>query len=504
MVPESGPRKIGGSGALQGTMHGYLSLRARALGACHRPSGGTDLPGSGGCPVSRLQRSGWGAPCNPGVLAGAGSEPEMKVLVLGSGGREHALAWRMVRDSGVEKVFVMPGNPGMQEPLIEPLLNQLTIEETLVFCKRNSIDFVMIGPERFLLEGWADSLAGHGVPVVGPSAKAALLEGSKAFAKEFMRSRGIPTARFFKANTREGALHAISSMKDWAGVVVKLSGPALGKGVVVTRSLDEARSVVNRFFDEGAQGIEDGMVLEELLSGQEVSLFYACLGTEYRFLGSACDHKRLLDGDHGPNTGGMGAVSPAPALGREFLNRVEAQVLVPTLRGMDEAGTPYNGILFLGLMGESMLEYNVRFGDPETQALMPILSGHFTRFLKALAMRDSSAFRSAELGSTGDASIHVVKAALGYPGGAGKSIESGVELERNPRALENQGKKWFFAGVKTPDFNSEGRLVTSGGRVLGLTAWAGTDSDARNAVYRDINDWRFAGEQYRCDIGRRS
>lgn len=420
----------------------------------------------------------------------------MKILVLGSGGREHALAWRMAQDPGVERVFVMPGNPGMHSESVEPLLIGLTLPQVEAFCIKNKVDFVMVGPEKFLFEGWVDELKKLGIPAVGPTRTAARLEESKSFSKDFMTEHRIPTARFFNVKSEAEALSALEKTRDWAGVVVKLSGPALGKGVVVTQNAAEARDVIQKFYQEKSPGIEGGIVIEEKLAGKEVSLFYACLDREFRFLASASDHKRLKDNDEGPNTGGMGAISPSPWSNADFLKRVEEKVVKPTLEGMAKTGNPYRGILFLGLMGDSMLEYNVRFGDPETQAILPVLKGNLSKFLHAIARGDTSAFKSEALAPGADHAIHVVKAAKGYPGLFGEPIEAGKKVEI-VRKDSGSGTQWFFAGVKETGDD----LVTAGGRVLGISAWAAAAKQAQEKAYAAISDIRFSGEQYRRDIG---
>ncbi|MBS1959246.1 MAG: phosphoribosylamine--glycine ligase [Bdellovibrionales bacterium] len=425
----------------------------------------------------------------------------MKVLVLGSGGREHALSWRLARDPGVTQVFVMPGNPGMLSETagtgaaVEPLLENLSLVQTIEFCAKNKIDFVMVGPEKFLFEGWVDELTRSGIPTVGPTRAAARLEESKSFSKQFMTENKIPTARFYNVSTEAEALRAVDQTQSWAGVAVKLSGPALGKGVIVCDSTVEARDIVKKFYADKTLGIEDGMVIEEKLSGREVSLFYACLDDEFKFLASACDHKRLLDHNQGPNTGGMGAICPSPWVDFAFLKRIEESVVRPTLDGMKKAGSPYRGILFVGLMGELLLEYNVRFGDPETQAIMPLLQGNFAEFLLAIGKGDITAFRTSKI-STEGVSIHVVKAAKGYPGLFGEKIESGIEISSSP-SVSAPNQQWFFAGVK----DMGGRLVSGGGRVLGLTAWGRDSSEVRARAYGAISQVKFSGEQYRKDIG---
>jgi phosphoribosylamine---glycine ligase len=428
-----------------------------------------------------------------------------RILVLGSGGREHALAWKLSQDAAVEKVFVMPGNPGMSgaaredSKKIQPLLESLNLDQTIQFCQSQKIDWVMVGPEKYLIEDWVTGLAKAGIPACGPSAKAAQLEGSKRFSKQLMIESGVPTARFFEAKTLETAIAGLEKTSNWRGIVVKLSGPALGKGVVVTSSRNEAKAVIESFFKSSTPGAEDGVVIEEQLTGAEASLFFACIDEDFRYLASASDHKRLENGDRGPNTGGMGAISPSPFATEALIQHASDHVVRPILRAMKDRGMPFRGILFVGLMGNEVLEFNVRLGDPETQALLPIVDGEWNRLLNSIAAGDVNGMLSARLTNSGFTSIHVVKAARGYPTSA---TESGAPLEFKAKtATQNQNQheryQWFFAGIKS----ESKRWVTHGGRVVGLTAWALGTKAAQSLAYQNINEVQFSGEQYRTDIG---
>ena len=432
-----------------------------------------------------------------------------RVLILGSGGREHALAWRFSIDPAVGQVWVAPGNPGMtsrtaaQCPVTcVPVMEG---EAIIHFVREHDVDLVVIGPEKFLFEGTADLLRSAGVSVLGPDRAAAFLEGSKCQAKEFMRRAGIPTSDFETGSTREEAEAALARHPEWRGYVVKLSGPALGKGVWVCRDQAEASGILDAIYQHRPQGLEDGWVIEEALAGPEVSMFFLCDGNEARFLASARDHKRLRDFDQGPNTGGMGAVSPAPGVTPEFIQSVQRQFADATLGEMRARGTPFNGVLFLGLMFEDaaqghprLLEYNVRFGDPETQSFLPLLEGSFYSVMKAAASGRLSECPETLVQSHAGTAVHVVKAARGYPGNFGKSIVSGekIVIEREPPADTTV----FYAGVQ----NSGEGLVTRGGRVLGMTSVGRDLSDAQARVYQALPSVRFASEVFRSDIGGRN
>lgn len=441
----------------------------------------------------------------------------MKVLVVGSGGREHALAWRLAQDESVAEVFVYPGNPGMKKTAKLGLIDEVvTFDRAVEIVKRNAIELVVIGPERYLFEGWVDQFKKLGIAAYGPSQRAAFLEHSKIESKIFMRENAIETAPFEVVQNLESAIVAIDAHPEWAGYVLKLSGPALGKGVIVTHSAAEAKAAAQDFFKHRPPGIEEGMIIEAAVRGREVSLFYVCHGESFCFLASACDHKRLDDHDQGPNTGGMGAYSPCEWIDQKFLADAEDRFVKPTLAGMKRRGTPFTGTLFLGLMvnseATSLLEYNVRFGDPETQTFLPLLSGDFATLLLAAA-KGSSSFTQTKTQNDGRRALHVVKAAKGYPGLFGTAIESDQEVlgtQMRTQASELPGAitesagtaaaHWFFAGVKEKD----SKLFTSGGRVCGITAVGKTLKEARSAAYGRIEEVSFSGEHYRRDIGAKA
>jgi phosphoribosylamine--glycine ligase len=442
------------------------------------------------------------------------------VLILGSGGREHALAWRLSTDHEVGKVFVAPGNPGMEKDSKVVCVPSFMAgdegnnpdESLLQFVRDQGVDLVVIGPEKFLFEGVTDALRIAGVPVLGPDRAAAFLEGSKREAKKFMRASGIRTSEFETGHTLEEAREALEKHTDWRGYVVKLSGPALGKGVWVCRDRAGALRQIHEIYEHRPQGHEDGWVIEEALGGPEVSMFFLCDGKKTKFLASARDHKRLCDFDRGPNTGGMGAVSPAPGVTPEFIEEVQGDFAEATLRGMQARGTPFSGVLFLGLMFDApvdgarakphLLEYNVRFGDPETQAFLPLIRGSFYQLLRAAAMGALADLPSAasDPGVSGsNVSVHVVKASFGYPGNFGRPIASGepIRIEENT----DPNARIFFAGVGR---DSSSGLLTRGGRVLGITATGPDLASAQAVAYANLGRAGFASEIYRSDIGGRN
>lgn len=417
----------------------------------------------------------------------------MNVLILGSGGREHALAWRISHDPQVRRVHVLPGNPGMGET------PKVSLNATF---ENVHPDLVVVGPEKYLLDGTVDELESKGIPVFGPNKAAAFLEGSKRQAKEFMAERSVPTAKFFNVQTEEEANAVIHREKGWNGYVLKLSGPALGKGVLVCESKEEALDGIQQFFKHKPAGFEDGLVIEQRLKGPEVSMFFACTGSAYRFIASACDHKRLKDNDEGPNTGGMGAYSPGEMIDDAFIRKIEKDFVEPTLKGMKKRGTPFSGMLFLGLMIDSgkpyLLEYNVRFGDPETQTFLPLLEGNFAELLLAVAKKDENALKEVELKNSGRAAVHVVKAARGYPGLFGETVENNQKIVMTMEPA-SPDLIWFFSGVG----RERESLITKGGRVCGITALSDAVSSAANLAYSKIGQVSFSGEHFRRDIGRK-
>lgn len=431
----------------------------------------------------------------------------MNILILGSGGREHALAWRLAQDESCTKIYVWPGNPGMDFLPFEFKHKLFFVSEAFseeLFSSQLSsqnIDLVIPGAEKFLYDGVANWCEKLKVPCFGPKTDAAALERSKLFSKQVMTEAKIPTARYADLSDSfdKDFDQALSTLKEFSRPVIKISGPSLGKGVFVCADYNEAAETLKQIKEQPMGGMEEGLFVEEAVSGKEISLFYACHGEKYHFLGAAQDHKRLLDHDKGPNTGGMGTISPVPWADNTFIEKVTETFLKPTLKRMQERGTPFEGVLFLGLMVDgnemNLLEYNVRFGDPETQVLMPMIQGDLTKALAEISAGKSS---DEQLKFKSGVAVHVVKAARGYPGLFGETVEKGQKI--NSHVVTHPDVQFFFAGVAKAGSD----LITSGGRVLGITARAADKESARALAYEKINELNFTGEQYRRDIGSKA
>ena len=416
------------------------------------------------------------------------------MLLIGSGGREHALAWKLAQSPLMGRLYAAPGNPGIAahaEPAaIDPADHRAVID----FCRRHSVSLVVVGPEAPLVDGLADNLRAMGLLVFGPNRVPAQLEGSKGFTKTLCAQAGIPTARFARATDR---LAAEAALDDFGfPVVIKADGLAAGKGVVIAGSAEEAAAALDMMFDGSFGTAGASLVIEEFMDGEEVSFFALVDGETAIPFGSAQDHKRVGDGDTGPNTGGRGAYSPASIFTPELERQAMETIVLPTVRALAQAGTPYSGILYAGLMltaeGPKLVEYNVRFGDPECQVLMMRLESDLLALMLATA--------KGELGSAGpvrfsaDAALTVVMAAKGYPGApaAGGAIGG---LER----AEAGGGRIFQAGTRIED----GRLVAAGGRVLNVTASGRSVLEAHQAAYRAVDAIDFPSGFCRRDIGWR-
>ncbi len=418
----------------------------------------------------------------------------MRVLVVGSGGREHALAWKIARSPLVRKVSCAPGNPGTGRVAENVPIRADDVDGICRWAASAGVDLVVVGPEAPLVAGLADRLAAAGIAVFGPVAAAARLEGSKAFAKEVMEAAGIPTARHAVFEALEPALaHARAA---GGRVVVKADGLASGKGVVVCGRMDEAEQALRSTLVERVHG-EAGrrVVIEERLEGPEVSVIALSDGERVRMLPPAQDHKRIFDGDRGPNTGGMGAFCPTPTLDAAQLAEVERRVLLPTVREMARRGAPFRGALYAGLMvtrdGPKVLEFNARFGDPETQPILMRLAGDLVPALLGAARGDLS---GAALEIDPRAAVGVVLAAEGYPG----KVASGDAIDGAEGPFPEDVQVFQAGTARGPD----GRLVTAGGRVLTVCALGRDLGDAAARAYDAAGRIRFRGCQYRRDIAR--
>jgi phosphoribosylamine--glycine ligase len=423
----------------------------------------------------------------------------MRILVVGSGAREHALAWKLRQEPSVDYLVCAPGNAGMSGAVAS--LDPLDTDAVVRFVTERQIDLTVIGPEAPLGRGLADRLDAEGRRVFGPTSAAAQLETSKAFAKDFMQRHAVPTARYRVCSSADEAIAAIRSGEFGEALVVKADGLAGGKGVVVAPDRATAESAVRSamvdrsFGDAGAR-----VVLEELLQGPEVSFFVIADGEHYVPLLSAQDHKRIFDNDLGPNTGGMGAFSPSPLMDAALQDLVERDIVRPVLRGMAAEGTPFRGFLYCGLMltadGPKVIEFNVRFGDPEAQVVLPLLDQPLAPLLLAASEGRLSGSGLRAPGS-GRVSVGVVLAAHGYPGDvrSGDVINGLDDVARDcPDAMV------FFAGVKARGQE----LVTAGGRVLTVVAAAPSFDIAIARAYEAASKIHFDGMQYRRDIGKKA
>ncbi|MFN2382192.1 MAG: phosphoribosylamine--glycine ligase [Guyparkeria sp.] len=420
----------------------------------------------------------------------------MKVLVIGGGGREHALAWKIAQSPRVETVFVAPGNPGTatETKCCNVPVPATNVAELVAFAAENAVDLTVVGPEAPLVEGVVDTFRDAGLPIFGPARDAAQLEGSKAFAKDFMERHGIPTATYRVFDTAAPAIDFVH--EHGAPVVVKADGLAAGKGVIVAQSIEEAQAAIRDIFagQFGAAGAR--VVVESFLEGEEASFIVMVDGEHVLPMASSQDHKARDDGDRGPNTGGMGAYSPAPVLTEAMIAKVMETVIEPTVKGMALDGLPYSGFLYAGLMigsdGEpQVLEFNCRFGDPETQPVLMRLESDLVDLLEA-GVKGTLDTVTAEW--TSQAAVGVVLASAGYPESSSKGdVITGLD------ALPD-GVKAFHAGTAEKD----GQVVTNGGRVLCITALGETVEAAQRAAYVGVDKVQFEGGFCRRDIGWRA
>ena len=412
----------------------------------------------------------------------------MNILLLGSGGREDALAWRLRQSPSCGQLIAAPGNPGIARWADCVAVDPCDAHAVVRLARDKGIDLVVVGPEAPLVAGVSDRLREAGIAVFGPSTAAARLEGSKGFTKDLCRANGIPTADYVRVERAEEARSALSAFG--LPVVIKADGLAAGKGVTVATTRAEAEAAIDAAGDAP-------LVIEEFLSGEEASLFALVDGEVVVFLASAQDHKRVGEGDTGPNTGGMGAYSPAPVLTEGLQRRALDEIVRPTARALAAAGTPFGGLLYAGLMltaeGPKLIEYNVRFGDPECEAIMPLIEGDFAELLNAVATGRLREIETPKLGQK--YAMTVIVAARGYPG----TPASGGLIREVEAAEQVPGVTVFHAGTALTDRG----LVAKGGRVLAVTAVADSFANARARAYRAVDQIDFADGFYRRDIGWR-
>ncbi len=423
----------------------------------------------------------------------------MNVLIIGSGGREHALAWKLKQSSKVTELFCAPGNAGISL-LARPVALKIDdIDGLFQFAKKKKIDLTVVGPEVPLVKGIVDLFEKNGLRIFGPGKFAAQLEGSKVFAKHFMVKYGVPTAAFktFGRGKINEAQHYI--IKHPVPLVLKADGLAAGKGAVVCSSTGEALNTLQDFFAKNIFGdAGNSIVVEEFMKGEEASVFVLSDGTSYKILQPAQDHKQILDGDRGKNTGGMGAYAPAPVVTKALLQRIQKEIIEPTLEGMRSEGKPYKGCLYVGVMvtseGPKVVEFNCRLGDPEAQVVLPLIESDLFDILFACA---SGTLRSVELHHHTAAAVCVVMASRGYP----DKYETGKPILGLDTVRPEDGVVVFHAGTTM----SDGKIVTSGGRVLGVTAIGyGDDLEGTvNTAYSAVKQISFDGAYYRSDIGRK-
>lgn len=414
----------------------------------------------------------------------------MKILVIGSGGREHAIAWKLAQNKEVEKVYVAPGNGGTYDEEKCGNVNIVDIDELIKFSKENNIDLTVVGPEDPLTKGIVDKFKEEGLKIFGPSQKAANLEGSKAFAKEFMKKYGVKTAAYETFDDSDKAIEYLNTC-DYP-VVIKADGLAAGKGVVIAKSFEEAKNTIISFMiDDIFKGASNTVVIEEFLEGVEASILSITDGNTILPFISAKDHKQIFDGDEGPNTGGMGVIAPNPYVTEEILKAFKEEIMEPTLKGIKSENMDYRGIIFFGIMitrkGVYLLEYNVRMGDPETQAVLSLMKSDLVDIIFASL---NSKLEDFKLEWYDESALCIMTASEGYPSTYKKGRFISIE--------NNLNGKVFISGAE----NSSEGLITSGGRVLSLVV---KDKDRNNLLekgYEEIKKISFEGMHYRRDIGK--
>lgn len=419
----------------------------------------------------------------------------MNILVIGSGGREHSLAWKIAQSPLCDDLYVAPGNGGMDEIATCVPLNDNDHDQVVSFCREKNIEFVIIGPEAPLVGGLSDRLVAEGIKSFGPSAAASVLEGSKGFTKDLCAKYDIPTAAY--GRFKEASAAKEFTAKQNIPIVIKADGLAAGKGVIIAETMDEAFAAIDdiiggQFGDAGAE-----LVVEEFLSGEEASFFVLCDGENILPFGTAQDHKRVGEGDTGPNTGGMGAYSPAPVMDDNMIKRTIDEIIIPTVKGMNAEGAPFKGVFFAGLMitdkGPELIEYNVRFGDPECQTLMMRLD---CDIVPALIACVDGTLENIEVKWKNKTAMNVVMAAKGYPG----SYEKNTII----RNLENAGSAdnvvIFHAGTK----KNGNQILATGGRVLNITSIDDSVTKAKKSAHEALEKIEWSEGFYRRDIGWRA
>ena len=423
------------------------------------------------------------------------SLPELKrILIIGSGGRENSIAWALSKNQSIEHIYVCPGNGGTNNYSkcfrIKP---ESTDQESIIFeCQRLQIDLVVIGPEDPLAQGLANRMREEGLTVFGPCKEGAQLEASKDWAKTLMIENNIPTANYWATNSQEEALNILKGVSQ--PLVVKADGLAAGKGVTVCKTIEQSKDAIEEAFSGKFGSAGNKVILEEKIEGPEVSIFALCDGEKLIVLPPAQDHKRLLDGDNGPNTGGMGAYAPAPLINQKDLQELTELILLPTLKGLKKKGIKYIGVIYAGLMltsnGPKVIEFNCRFGDPECQALMPLMGEELASVLFACARGELE--KAPKLSFKNLCSACIVAASKGYP----ETPQIGETININIES--NSLLQVFHAGTTIDQFNN---IITSGGRVLSVVTQGESFDKAFNLAYESLNKINFEGMHFRKDIG---
>lgn len=419
------------------------------------------------------------------------------VLIIGGGGREHALLKAVLRSGRDIKAFAYPGSVGMEQDGCESIKANIEGWDDLAdWAKDNSIELAIVGPELPLVEGVVDSFEKVGIPAFGPSKAAAEIEGSKYFSKDLMKKYDIPTAKWESFTDKASAQKYVE--EQGAPIVIKVSGLAGGKGAMVCETMDDAQNALKEIYDDNNFGsAAELVVIEEMMYGEEASIFVVTDGEGYKILPASQDHKRIFDDDKGPNTGGMGAYTPAPVVTQDILDLVEKEILIPTLDAMEKENAKYKGLLYIGIMlteeGPKVVEYNCRFGDPETEAVLPMVNCDWFSLFKASA---EGGVANVEWEVKPGYTSTVIMASAGYPATSTKgSVITGVE---DANAIENVDV--YHAGTA---LNDNGELVTNGGRVLAVTAYGNTLSESISTAYSAVEKISFEGMQYRNDIAKK-
>lgn len=420
----------------------------------------------------------------------------MKILIVGGGAREHAMAWKLSREQAVSELLCAPGNPGIGRIARCLPVDQASPPELAAVARRERADLTVVGPELPLSLGIVDTFVSEGLTIFGPTRAAAALESSKAFAKAFMARHNVPTARFENCESLDAALTVLASGRFSYPVVLKADGLAAGKGVVIAQDRAEAESAVRAAMVDRRFGqAGERLVIEEFLTGTEASYFVIADGTRFVRLSSAQDHKRAYDDDRGPNTGGMGAFAPSPLVTTDIERQVIDEIVRPVLDGMQAEGTPFRGFLYVGLMltadGPKVIEFNVRFGDPEAQVVLPMLAEDLSSLLAAAA---TGALPERPIRFRAEPHVAVVLASAGYP----DAVQAGERITGIEDAASVPGALVFHAGTA----NRDGQLVTAGGRVLSVVGSGATYRDAIDVAYRAAARIHFDGMHMRRDIGR--